>query len=368
MNPGPARAALVREALAAHAAAMVITDPSNIAWLCGFDGSNAIVVIDADTTHLCTDGRYAVQAPAQAAAHGADVAVVVEPDVVGAAAGLLHDGPVALEADHISWATQRRLAQAVDVELVPTTGVIAGLRSRKDRDELERIRSAAAIADAALADVMSLAGAGWTERALAAELDDAIRRHGGAGPAYETIVASGPNAALPHARPTDRVIGPGDLVIVDVGCLLRGYRSDMTRSFVVGEPDAYQRHLLETVLAAQQAGIAAVRPGIAARDVDAACRSVLASAELADLFVHGTGHGVGIDIHERPGINSRTDEVLEAGMVITVEPGVYVEGRGGVRWEDLLVVTPDGAEVLTSSPKPFAVAVALSAGGEGPVQ
>lgn len=372
MSPGAGRAAALREALVGHTAAIVLTDPTNIAWLCGFDGSNAIVVVDADSMHLCTDGRYATQAPAQAAAHGADLDVIVDPDAVGAAAALLTSGPVALEADHITWAVQRRLADAVDTELVATTGLVAGLRARKDPDELDRIRCAAAITDAALAEVVALAGTGCTESALASALDDAIRRHGGSGPAYETIVASGPNAALPHARPTDRTIEPGDLVIIDVGCLYRGYRSDMTRSFVVGEPDDHQRHLLEAVLAAQQAGIAAVGPGVSARAVDTACRSALASVDLADLFIHGTGHGVGLDIHERPALNSRTDDILEVGMVVTVEPGVYLEGSGGVRWEDLLVVTADGAEVLTSSPKPFAVPVAapaaVPAGEGGPVQ
>jgi Xaa-Pro aminopeptidase len=368
VSPGAGRAAALRDALVDHAAAIVLTDPTNIAWLCGFDGSNAIVVVDADSMHLCTDGRYATQAPAQAAAHGADLAVVVEPDAVGAAAALLVTGPVALEADHITWAVQRRLAEAVDVELIATNGLVAGLRARKDPDELDRIRRAATITDAALADVIALAGTGCTERALASALDDAIRRHGGSGPAYETIVASGPNAALPHARPTERIIEPGDLVIIDVGCLYRGYRSDMTRTFVVGEPDDRQRHLLEAVLAAQRAGIAAVGPGVSARSIDSVCRSELATVDLADHFIHGTGHGVGLDIHERPAVNSRTDDVLEVGMVVTVEPGVYLPGTGGVRWEDLLVVTPDGAEVLTSSPKPFGVPVALPAGDGGPVQ
>lgn len=372
MKPGAERAAALRGALVDNAAAIVLTDPVNIAWLCGFDGSNAVVVVDAHSMHLCTDGRYATQAPAQAAAHGADLAVVVDSDAVAAAVAFLAAGPVALEADHITWAAQRRLAEATDVELVATSGLVAGLRARKDPDELDRIRRAAAITDAALADVVALAGTGCTEKALAAALDDAIRRHGGSGPAYETIVASGSNAALPHARPTDRIIEPGDLVIIDVGCLYRGYRSDMTRSFVVGEPDLHQRHLLEAVLAAQQAGIAAVGPGVSARAVDTACRDALASVDLADRFIHGTGHGVGLAIHERPAINSRTDDILEVGMVVTVEPGVYLEGSGGVRWEDLLVVTTDGAEVLTSSPKPFAVPVSAPvgapAGDGGPVQ
>ncbi len=190
-----------------------------------------------------------------------------------------------------------------------------------------------------------------TERDIALALDSGMRSRGATGPAYETIVASGPNGALPHARPTDRVIEPGDLVVIDVGALVDGYRSDMTRTFVIGEPTPTQERQLAVVLESQAAGAAVVAAGVPAQDVDAACRAVIDQAGWADRFTHGTGHGVGLDIHEQPRINRVSTDVLAAGQFVTVEPGVYLAGQGGVRWEDLLLVTEDGAESFSGAPK-----------------
>lgn len=346
------RAERARELLREHELdALVVTNLTNVRWLTGFTGSSATVWLDADQMVLVTDGRYADQAPAELARAGARASVVVHNDTVACLAdAATQTRRVGLEADHVAWGLQQRIDTAITADVVPTDNLLVVARAVKDAGELARIRRAAAIADTALAQVApDLAGA--TEREIALQLDNTMRGLGATNSAYETIVASGPNAALPHARPTDREIGQGDLVIIDVGALVDGYRSDMTRTFVIGRPDDEQRRQLDVVLEAQQAGVAAVRDGVDARAVDSACRTIIADAGWGSAFSHGTGHGVGLDIHEHPRLNSRTDHVLAAGMLVTVEPGVYLAGSGGVRWEDLLHVTTDGAEVLTQSPK-----------------
>ena len=331
---------------------LVVTDLSNVSWLTGFTGSNAAVVVAQDALTLFTDGRYRDQAPEQLQRAGVDAQVEIGADVINgaieAAAPLLRLG---LEADTISWAAQQQFADARTASLVAVSGALVELRAVKDSGELHRIRSAAQITDATLAEVRAMLGARPTEREVALALDHGMRSRGATAAAYETIVAAGPNGALPHARPTDRVIDAGDLVVIDVGALVDGYRSDMTRTFVIGEPTPDQQRHLDVVQESQAAGAAAVRGGVPVNVVDKACRDVIAEAGWAERFTHGTGHGVGIDIHERPRVNSRSTDILETGMVVTVEPGVYLPGVGGVRWEDLLHVTNDGAEVLSGSPK-----------------
>lgn len=346
----PRRAAMVRQALEEHELdALVVTDLTSVRWLSGFTGSHGLLSATADALTLFTDGRYADQGPAQVAEAGAEV--VIGTDLVAGLAAAVHGERIGLEAGDISWAMQRRLTEALDATLVPTTELLVGLRARKDAGELARIEHAAAITDHTLADVVPMLGEGVTEREVGRALDAGVRALGATNSAYETIVASGPNGALPHARPTDRVIGNGDLVVIDVGALYDGYRSDMTRTFLVGEATDVQRRQVEVVREAQAAGVAAVRAGVAVRDIDAACREVIAEAGWQDRFTHGTGHGVGLDIHEHPRLNSRSDDVLDTHMVVTVEPGVYLPGEGGVRWEDLLIVTDDGSEPVTHSPK-----------------
>jgi len=346
------RVARVRAALPAEVEAMVVSDRTNIRWLTGFTGSNAILVITPDACTLLTDSRYATQAPDQVAEAGVAVAIGADPVVLGAPSLAAHRR-VALEADHLTWAAHRRWSEALpEAELVAVEGMIVGLRSVKDAAELARIEAAAALTDESLADASSLLVAGTTERHVSLALDDGIRRRGGSGPAYETIVASGPNAALPHARPTDRTFEPGDLVVVDVGALVEGYRSDMTRTFVIGDPDDRASELIDLVTQAQAAGVAVAGPGVATGTVDAACRDFLTEAGHGDAFTHGTGHGVGLDIHELPSIRRANAAILQPGQVITVEPGVYYPGFGGVRVEDSVVITESGCRPLTHSPKP----------------
>lgn len=340
--------------------ALLVTHLTNIRYLTGFTGSAGLLAVTRDALHLVTDGRYADQAPTQLAAAGVEATVGVsstdQRSLVAAALGAT--GRLGLEAEHVSWAQHDRYADDwfPDVELVPTAGVVEELRLIKDRGEVARIAAAAAIADEALSRVLPMLGERPTEQEFGRALDATIRELGASGNSFETIVASGPNAALPHARPTSRIIGEGELVVLDFGAVVDGYCSDMTRTVLVGDPDAGTRELWELVLVAQAAGVAAVRSGVEARDVDRACRDLIEAAGHGEHFTHGTGHGVGLDIHEAPRVGATADATLAAGHVVTVEPGVYLASHGGVRIEDTVLVTDDGCDPLTHFPKTLVVA------------
>ena len=342
--------------------ALVLTNLANGRWLSGFSGSAMIVVLTGDDLLVITDGRYATQAPAELAAAGCEGRVIIanraDDQRAAAAAAVAGGGRIALEADHVSWSRYRRFAGDwfAGAELVPAVGTIERLRRRKSPGEVDRMAAAAAVADAALAEALGRLVERPTEAEVAAELDYLMRRGGATGSAFDTIVAAGPNSALPHARPGPRRIEAGDLVVIDFGAIIDGYRSDMTRTVCVGEPNPPGGRVYEVVREAQQAGVEAVADGVACTEVDAACREVIEAAGWGDAFLHSTGHGVGLDIHEAPSLSSRSDEVLGTGEVVTVEPGVYLAGTGGVRIEDTVVVTPDGCRALTCSPKTLTVA------------
>ena len=344
--------------------AAVIVGLTNVRWLTGFTGSNGtVVVLGNGEALLVTDSRYAEQAPAQLAEAGCsdEVEVVVARRAAHAVAGRLGGAARLGLEDSVSWGEQIRWSEAVDAETVPLTEAVEGLRAIKDAAELARMQAAARIADEALATAEPMLRPGVTEAVLQQTLDDAIRAAGASGPAYDTIVASGPNSALPHAQPTERQLQAGDLVIIDVGATVDGYRSDMTRSFVLGDPDEQAEAMLKVVGRSQSAGIEAVHPGTKAAKIDGACRSIIDEAGMGDAFVHGSGHGVGLDIHELPRVASGSTAVLEPGNVLTVEPGVYFPGVGGARMEDLLVVTDDGCRPLTLYPKTPVVLFSLAA-------
>lgn len=341
--------------------ALLVTNLTNIRYLTGFTGSAGLLLVRPDDLLFVSDGRYAQQAADELAAAGVDARI----EISGTGQReLLQDGAagvarLGLEAGAVTWAQQRRYADDwfPEVDLVPTEGLVEALRIVKDEGEVARIEAAAAIADAALADVRPMLLDGPTEEEFGLALDVAIRRLGAEGTSFETIVASGPNGAKPHHRPSGRRIEPGDLVVLDFGALVDGYCSDMTRTVMVGEPSATQARMLEVVTASQQAGVDAVRAGAATADVDAACRAVIADAGWADAFVHGTGHGVGLDIHEDPRVAATATATLAPGHVVTVEPGVYLPEHGGVRVEDTVVVTDEGCRRLTLAPKaPLVVA------------
>ncbi len=334
---------------------LLVTNLVDVRYLTGFTGSAGLVLVTGDELVVVTDGRYGEQAAEQLRAASVEARLEVTGTgqrevMAGAARGLRRLG---LQADHVTWAQQRAFAQEwfPGTELVPTEGLVEELRAVKDGGEVARLSRAAAIADQALATVRARLGEAPTEREFASELEFQMRRLGADGPSFETIVASGPNGAKPHARPSDRVISEGDLVVLDFGALVDGYHSDMTRTVAVGDPSETQQRMLEVVTEAQQRGVDAVRAGAAANEVDAACRSVISAAGWADAFLHGTGHGVGLEIHERPRVAATSDATLDAANVVTVEPGVYLPEHGGVRVEDTVVVLEDGCRPLTHSPK-----------------
>lgn len=339
--------------------ALLLTHLTNIRYLTGFTGSAALLLVRDDRALFVTDGRYGEQAAEQLAAAGVDAEIEVSNSaqknvVVAAAEGARTLG---LEADSVTWAQQRRYAEEwfATTTLVPTDGLVEALRLVKDDGEVARIEAAATIADEALAQVRSRLAEGPTEREFGLELDAAMRLLGADDISFETICASGPNGARPHARPGPRRVVEGDLVVLDFGALVDGYHSDMTRTVMVGEPSETQQRMLEVVAASQEAGVQAVGPGIACRHVDEVCRAVIEEAGWGDAFLHGTGHGVGLDIHEAPRLARTSDAELAEGQVVTVEPGVYLAEHGGVRIEDTVLVTADGCRRLTHTPKATAV-------------
>ncbi len=295
---------------------------------------------------------YQERATQELASVGSEVHVEVASDLFAAGAAVLGNAAlIALEADAITWAAEQDWSSALGGEVVATRALVTELRSVKTAAELARMEAAAAIVDAALLAAGVLLGEGTTERELALALEDGMRHRGADGPAYDTIVASGPNAALPHASPSDRRFADGDLIVIDAGATVEGYRSDMTRTFGVGVPSNQAREIVAIVAEAQTAGVAAVRPGVTTGEIDAVCRTVISEAGYGEAFTHGTGHGVGLDIHELPAVRKDNAAILQPGHVITVEPGIYLPGVGGVRIEDTVVVTDSGCRPITHSPK-----------------
>jgi Xaa-Pro aminopeptidase len=355
------RAARLRSRLTEVACdALLVTNLTNVRYLGGFTGSAALLLVPADEAAepvFVTDGRYRDQATSELADAGvtARTVIAMEEDgrrraLAGAAVGL---GRLGLEAENVTWAQKRRFAADwfPDAQLVPTAGLVESLRLVKDAGEVARIQAACEMADAALAAVRHRLGEGPTEAEVALELEWQMRRLGAEGPSFETIVASGPNGAMPHHRAGDRRIADGDLVVLDFGALVDGYHSDMTRTVMVGEPSDTQARMYAVVREAQAAGVAAVKAGAEASAVDDACRSVIREAGWDEAFLHATGHGVGLDIHEPPRVARTADAMLSDGQVVTVEPGVYLAEHGGVRIEDTVVVTSEGCRTLTLAPK-----------------
>jgi Xaa-Pro aminopeptidase len=341
--------ALVREA---GLDALLVTDLVNVRYLTGFTGSNAALLLHADgdaRTLFGTDGRYLTQSAAQVP----DLEPVIERatarTLVGRA-GALDVAALGFESDAVTVEGHRVLVDAAEgVTLERAPGLVQQLRVVKDDAEIDALRRACAIADAALAGLIEAGGirAGRTERDVALDLEERMRRLGAEAPAFESIVAAGANSAIPHHSPTGAELRRGDLVKLDFGALVDGYHSDMTRTLVLGPPADWQRELYDLVARSQAAGRAAVLPGTEVSDVDRASRSVIADAGRGEQFLHGLGHGVGLQIHEAPALSASGRGALAEGMAVTVEPGVYLEGRGGVRIEDTLVVRAGAAEPIT---------------------
>lgn len=341
---------------------MLVTDLVNVRYLSGFTGSAGALLIYADerTPLLATDGRYRTQVAQQAP----DLQAVIEragPSHLVAHAAAAGARRVGFEGHVVTVDGFDALSKAADgTELVRASGMVEALREVKDAGEVALLRLACEAADAALRDLVDRGGLrpGRTEREVGRELEALMLDHGADAASFETIVATGANSAVPHHRPTDAVLAAGDFVKIDFGALVAGYHSDMTRTFVLGPAADWQAEIYQVVAAAQRAGREALHPGARLRDVDAAARAVIADAGYAETFSHGLGHGVGLRIHEAPGINAAADGTLLAGAVVTVEPGVYLADRGGVRIEDTLVVADTAGqapELLTRFPKELTI-------------
>ncbi|MED7925468.1 aminopeptidase P family protein [Nonomuraea sp. LP-02] len=322
--------------------ALLVTSAVNVRYLTGLASSNAAVLVRADgSALLATDNRYIGKA------RTLGVPVVEASDV---AARLAEPG-AGIEAASMTVATYRRLGEG----LVPLGPVVEELRAVKDDAELELLRTACAITDQAFADVSVRIVPGMTERELARLLENRMTELGADKPAFDSIVAAGENGAIPHHAPTERELRAGDLVTMDFGARYQGYHADMTRTVSLGPPAGWQRELYDLVAAAQRAGRHALAPGAAAGDVDRAARSIVAEAGHGEHFRHGLGHGVGLEIHEEPFLGPSRTGRLEDRVPITVEPGVYLPGRGGVRIEDTLVTRAGGPELFTKTTKELLV-------------
>jgi Xaa-Pro aminopeptidase len=351
--PCSARRAALRALLpGAGVDALLVTDLVNVRYLTGFTGSNAALLVHAGGdagSRFCTDGRYRTQAAAEVP----DLEPVIDRAcalALAKQAKALGVGRLGFESDAVTVDAHDGLAAAADgVPLLRAPGLVQRLRAVKDAGEVEALRRACAVGDAALADLLAAGGLrpGRTEREVALDLEDRMRARGATGPAFETILAAGAHSAVPHHRPTAVELRRGDLVKLDFGAIVDGYHSDMTRTVVLGGAADWQRDLHALVAEAQAAGRAALAPGAEVTAVDAAARGVVERAGRGEEFVHGLGHGVGLQIHEAPYVGKTGTGALAAGMVVTVEPGVYLEGRGGVRIEDTLVVREAGPELLT---------------------
>jgi Xaa-Pro aminopeptidase len=332
--------------------ALLIARPENRRYVTGFTGSAGLAIVSPDAALLAVDFRYYEQAAAQAPAFRMIRGV---PDLAAALAEALKaeraPARIGFEAEFLPYAQVERLRDRLaPAELVPLSDVDR-IRWIKDHAEIAAVARAAEIADAGFARLLEVLRPGLTEREAAVELEIAIRRAGGERLAFDTVLASGPRGALPHGRATDRIMNRGEFVTVDWGAVYDGYVSDCTRTVVLGAADGRQREVYGAVLAAQTRALEAVRPGVACRDVDAAGRAVIAGAGFGEAFGHAMGHGIGLDVHEGPPVSPRSDAVLERGMVVTIEPGIYVPGWGGVRIEDAVVVADGGPRVLGGLPK-----------------
>jgi Xaa-Pro aminopeptidase len=327
---------------------MLVTDLTNVRYLTGFTGTNGAAICGPGVRIFLTDFRYTERAAAEVPEWET---ITLTGDWLGGIGARLA-GKTGFEDDHVSVRSLTKLEEKLPdgVEAVPAGGTVEALRRVKDAEELEAIAEASKLADAALKATVEDGFVGKTERAVASAFEARLRA-AGAEPSFDTIVADGPNGAQPHAEPGPRVIDKGELIVFDMGAKLDGYCSDGTRTYATGDPGEEGRRVYETVLAAQQAALEAIRPGEKGEDVDAAARKVIDDAGHGEHFGHGLGHGVGLDIHEGPRLSLRSDDVLAANEVVTVEPGIYLAGDLGVRIEDLVVVTDDGLRNLSSLPK-----------------
>lgn len=333
--------------------AVLITKEENVCYFSGFCGDSTALIITRERLFLVTDSRYTEQAAAEAPAYeiveqrdGLDRKVAE----VAAACGILALG---FEGSVLSYDRCEQLRDLLGEISFDTSLRLDPLRQVKDPDEIALIRRACEIADAAFAHIIAYIQPGMTELEVAAEMEHFMRRAGSERPAFQTIIASGVRGSLPHGTASGKKIACGELVTMDFGAVCAGYHSDITRTICVGRADARQRELYDAVLSAQQRALSAIRPGVTGVEVDCIARESLREKNLEQYFGHGLGHSLGLEIHEEPRLSKAGRGVLQPGMLITDEPGVYIPGWGGIRIEDTVLVTPEGAEPLTRAPKEF---------------
>jgi Xaa-Pro aminopeptidase len=328
--------------------ALYITRPENVRYLTGFPHpEDAQVLITPEGAFLLTDPRYP-----EAERESRIPAKVLKREEREA---LFQDlrGRVGFEAEHLPYAALERLRELSPAEWVPTKGVVERLRLKKSPEEVARIRQAQALAERALERALALLRPGVEEREVALEIEFFLRKEGAEGVAFPPIVASGARGALPHAGASEKRLEPGELITLDLGAKVAGYHSDMTRTVALGKPSPEMRRVYEAVQEALEVALQGLKPGRTGKEVDALAREALGRHGLDRYFVHSLGHGVGLAVHEGPGLSPYTEEVLEPGMVVTVEPGVYLPGVGGVRIEELVLITEDGIELLSRFPRGY---------------
>jgi len=336
-----------------HLGGLLVSQLPGIRWLTGFTGSSAFLLVEPGSATLITDFRYRAQA-AEEVADGIAISIA-ESDLFLELGRCLQEseaGPRVAFQDHdLSVRDRHALGEKCGGVLwEPAGAIIEELRAAKDVGEVESIATAVRVAETALAETMGFVREGVSETELAAELVYRLYGAGSGSLPFDPIVASGPRSALPHARPGDRRLREGDLLLIDFGARIDGYCSDMTRIFVLGAGQPWQREIHATVLEAVERAVATTSAGVPARDVDRAARDVISAAGFGEHFGHGTGHGVGLEVHEGPSVNARSRETLGPGNVVTIEPAVYLPGRGGVRLEEVIVVEEEGRRVLTAFP------------------
>jgi Xaa-Pro aminopeptidase len=332
--------------------ALLLTSAANRRWASGFTGSAAQLLLSRQRAVLATDSRYWERAEQEAP--GWEIfRLGDDKDAMANFLATAEAKRVGVEASHVSLAKQSALDKHEGITWVPLPATVEPLRAVKTSRELDAIRAAARLTDETVAQVPRLARPGVSERAVAWELEKFMREAGAEAVAFDIIVASGPNSALPHHHPGDRVLQAGDIVIVDLGAQVDGYKSDLTRTFYLGDAgDDVFWAVYDTVRQAHAAAIGGIRPGVTGQAVDALARDLIAAAGHGDHFGHGTGHGVGLEIHEEPRFSRLAEKtIIPPGAVMTVEPGIYLPGYGGVRIEDLVLVTADGAEYLSAAPQ-----------------
>lgn len=335
MNP---RIELLRESLEEP---LLVTNPVSITYLFGFRSSNAALLVEEDRVRLFTDFRYAEAARAVEGVQFEETKRALLKDLADRLSGR-----IGFEADFVSYSGYETLRGGA-IEPVPRRGLVERLRAVKDADELAAIARACEITDRMFERLIEERFVGRSERDVAWTIEQLFHAEGADAVAFETIVASGPNSARPHGRASDRVIGRGDTIIIDTGCIVDGYTSDYTRTFSTGFVEGPVKEAYAVVLAAQQAGFDALRAGVRGSDADAAAREIVDSTAFAGMFGHGLGHGLGLEVHETPRLSTESADTLATGNVVTVEPGIYLEGQFGIRIEDNVVVTDDGIRNFT---------------------